>query len=141
MRNQLNAGPTDLHLEIYRISGCNGYKYLFCNGLRPLKRIWGSLLSIRGTARESRRRLAEDPKNQPFQQLQLKETGNGVRNGVRERFPILDAWPDSMRADGERFAETALLLGMTRQEASPLGAGAWPFLPPGWTRASRRGGD
>ena len=43
------------------------------------------------------------------------ETGSG------NDFRVLDAGPDLMRAGGQRFAETALLLGMTRHEASPLG--------------------
>ena len=44
-----------------------------------------------------------------------------MKTGSGNDFRVLDAWPDLMRAGGERFAETALLPVMTRQVASPLG--------------------
>jgi hypothetical protein len=48
-------------------------------------------------------------------------TRNDPGTGSGNDFRVLDAGPDLMRAGGQRFAETALLLGMTLQQASPLG--------------------
>ena len=50
----------------------------------------------------------------------------GQENGVRERFPILHAWPDSKRADGWRFAEMESPLG-----GDAPGGVAWGVLDSG----------
>ena len=42
----------------------------------------------------------DDADRQRFVETLGEETGSGNGNGVRERFPNLDAWPDLMRAGG-----------------------------------------
>jgi hypothetical protein len=66
-------------------------------------------------------------------------TRNDPGTGSGNDFRVLDAGPDLMRAGGQRFAETALLLGMTLQQASPLGI--WSLAIPATGNGVRKWGQ